>query len=155
MQCPYCNYKESKVIDSRHTDSKSIRRRRECESCKKRFTTYEKIETTTVMVIKKNDTREYFDGEKIKYGILKACEKRPVSLEQIESIVSFIENKINKHYISEIETKQIGEMVMDKLKDLDEVAYVRFASVYRQFKDINTFVTELKNILIEKGDKNE
>lgn len=155
MQCPYCNYKESKVIDSRHTDSKSIRRRRECESCKKRFTTYEKIETTTVMVIKKNDTREYFDGEKIKYGILKACEKRPVSLEQIESIVSFIENEINKHYISEIETKQIGEMVMDKLKDLDEVAYVRFASVYRQFKDINTFVTELKNILIEKGDKNE
>lgn len=155
MQCPYCNYKESKVIDSRHTDSKSIRRRRECESCKKRFTTYEKIETTTVMVIKKNDTREYFDGEKIKYGILKACEKRPVSLEQIESIVSFIENEINKHYISEIETKQIGEIVMDKLKDLDEVAYVRFASVYRQFKDINTFVTELKNILIEKGDKNE
>ncbi len=155
MQCPYCNYKESKVIDSRHTDSKSIRRRRECESCKKRFTTYEKIETTTVMVIKKNDTREYFDGEKIKYGILKSCEKRPVSLEQIESIVSFIENEINKHYISEIETKQIGEMVMDKLKDLDEVAYVRFASVYRQFKDINTFVTELKNILIEKGDKNE
>ena len=152
MQCPYCNYKESKVIDSRHTDSKSIRRRRECESCKKRFTTYEKIETTTVMVIKKNDTREYFDGEKIKYGILKSCEKRPVSLEQIESIVSFIENEINKHYISEIETKQIGEMVMDKLKDLDEVAYVRFASVYRQFKDINTFVTELKNILIEKGD---
>ena len=103
------------------------------------------------MVIKKNDTREYFDGEKIKYGILKSCEKRPVSLEQIESIVSFIENEINKHYISEIETKQIGEMV----KDLDEVAYVRFASVYRQFKDINTFVTELKNILIEKGDKNE
>ncbi len=155
MQCPYCNYKESKVIDSRHTDSKSIRRRRECESCKKRFTTYEKIETTTIMVIKKDDTREYFDGEKIKYGILKACEKRPVSLEQIESIVSFIENEINKHYISEIETKQVGEMVMDKLKDVDEVAYVRFASVYRQFKDINTFVTELKNILIEKGDKNE
>ena len=155
MQCPYCNYKESKVIDSRHTDSKSIRRRRECESCKKRFTTYEKVETTTIMVIKKDDTREYFDGEKIKYGILKACEKRPVSLEQIESIVSFIENEINKHYISEIETKQVGEMVMDKLKDVDEVAYVRFASVYRQFKDINTFVTELKNILIEKGDKNE
>ncbi len=155
MQCPYCNYKESKVIDSRHTDSKSIRRRRECESCKKRFTTYEKIETTPVMVIKKDDSREYFNGEKIKYGILKACEKRPVSLEQIEGIISFIENEINKYYISEIETKQIGEMVMDKLKDVDEVAYVRFASVYRQFKDINTFVTELKNILIEKGDKNE
>lgn len=155
MQCPYCNYKESKVIDSRHTDSKSIRRRRECESCKKRFTTYEKIETTPVMVIKKDDTREYFDGEKIKYGILKACEKRPVSLEQIEEIISFIENEINKYYISEIDTKQIGEMVMDRLKDVDEVAYVRFASVYRQFKDINTFVTELKNILIEKGEKND
>ena len=107
------------------------------------------------MVIKKDDSREYFNGEKIKYGILKACEKRPVSLEQIEGIISFIENEINKYYISEIETKQIGEMVMDKLKDVDEVAYVRFASVYRQFKDINTFVTELKNILIEKGDKNE
>lgn len=155
MQCPYCNYKESKVIDSRHTDSKSIRRRRECESCKKRFTTYEKIETTQVMVIKKDESREYFDTEKIRLGILKSCEKRPVSLDQIEDIVSFIENEINKYYISEIETKKIGEMVMDKLKDVDEVAYVRFASVYRQFKDINTFVSELKNILIEKGDKYE
>ncbi|CEH35484.1 transcriptional regulator NrdR [Romboutsia lituseburensis] len=152
MQCPYCNYKESKVIDSRHTDSKSIRRRRECESCKKRFTTYEKIETTPVMVIKKDNSREYFDGEKIKNGILKSCEKRPVSLEQIEEIVSYIENEINKCYISEIEAQKIGEMVMDRLKDVDEVAYVRFASVYRQFKDINTFVTELKNILMEKGD---
>lgn len=152
MQCPYCNYKESKVIDSRHTDSKSIRRRRECESCKMRFTTYEKIETTPVMVIKKDNSREYFDGEKIKYGILKACEKRPVSIDQIDEIVSFIENEINKCYISEIETVKIGEMVMDKLKDVDEVAYVRFASVYRQFKDINTFVKELKNILMERGD---
>lgn len=152
MQCPYCNYKESKVIDSRHTDSKSIRRRRECESCKKRFTTYEKIEMTPIMVIKKDNSRESFEGEKIKYGILKACEKRPVSMEQIEDIVSYVENEVNKYYISEIETVEIGEMVMDKLKDVDEVAYVRFASVYRQFKDINTFVTELKNILIEKGD---
>ncbi len=152
MQCPYCNYKESKVIDSRHTDSKSIRRRRECELCKKRFTTYEKIETTPVMVIKKDDSREYFDGEKIKNGILKSCEKRPVSLEQIDEIVAYIENKINQFYIAEIETQKIGEMVMDKLKDVDEVAYVRFASVYRQFKDINTFVIELKNILMEKGD---
>ena len=152
MQCPYCNYKESKVIDSRHTDSKSVRRRRECESCRKRFTTYEKIETTPIMVIKKDDSREYFDGEKIKNGILKSCEKRPVSLEQIEAIVAYIENEINKFYISEIETQKIGEMVMDKLKDVDEVAYVRFASVYRQFKDINTFVVELKNILMEKGD---
>jgi transcriptional repressor NrdR len=152
VQCPYCNYKESKVIDSRHTDSKSIRRRRECELCKKRFTTYEKIETTPVMVIKKDDSREYFDCEKIKSGILKSCEKRPVSLEQIDEIVSYIENKINQFYIAEIETQKIGEMVMDKLKDVDEVAYVRFASVYRQFKDINTFVIELKNILMEKGD---
>jgi transcriptional repressor NrdR len=152
VQCPYCNYKESKVIDSRHTDSKSVRRRRECESCRKRFTTYEKIETTPIMVIKKDDSREYFDGEKIKNGILKSCEKRPVSLEQIEAIVAYIENEINKFYISEIETQKIGEMVMDKLKDVDEVAYVRFASVYRQFKDINTFVVELKNILMEKGD---
>ncbi|HHP5287018.1 TPA: transcriptional regulator NrdR [Clostridioides difficile] len=153
MQCPYCNYKESKVIDSRHTDLKSIRRRRECESCKKRFTTYEKIETTPLMVIKKDNSREYFDREKIKYGLLKACEKRPVSIEEIESIVVHIENEINKCFIEEIETKKIGEMVMDKLKELDEVAYVRFASVYRQFKDINTFVNELKSILLEKGDK--
>lgn len=152
MQCPYCNYKESKVIDSRHTDSKSIRRRRECESCKMRFTTYEKIETTPLMVIKKDNSREYFDREKVKLGILKACEKRPVSIEQIEVIVSFIENEINKLYISEVETVKIGEMVMDKLKDVDDVAYVRFASVYRQFKDINTFVKELKNILMERGD---
>ena len=150
MQCPYCSHKECKVIDSRHTDSKSIRRRRECELCKKRFTTYEKIETTPIMVIKKDNTREYFDGEKIKYGILKSCEKRPVSIEQIEEIVAFIENEINKYYISEIETEEIGKMVMEKLKEVDEVAYVRFASVYRQFKDINTFVTELKNILMER-----
>ena len=144
MQCPYCNYKESKVVDSRHTDSKSIRRRRECESCKKRFTTYEIIETTPIMVVKKDNSREVFDREKIKRGIIKSCEKRPVSIEQIESIISYIENEIN--------TDKIGEMVMDKLKDIDEVSYVRFASVYRQFKDINTFVSELKNILMEKGD---
>ena len=152
MQCPYCNYKESKVVDSMHTDSKSIRRRRECESCKKRFTTYEIIETTPIMVVKKDNSREVFDREKIKRGIIKSCEKRPVSIEQIESIISYIENEINKDYISEINTDKIGEMVMDKLKDIDEVSYVRFASVYRQFKDINTFVSELKNILMEKGD---
>ena len=152
MQCPYCNHKECKVMDSRHTDSKSIRRRRECESCKSRFTTYEKIETTPIMVVKKDDSREYFDGEKIKYGLLKACEKRPVSIEKIDEIVNYIENEINKNYSSEVEAKYIGEMVMEKLKDIDEVSYVRFASVYRQFKDINTFVNELKNILIEKGD---
>lgn len=152
MQCPYCNYKESKVVDSRHTDNKSIRRRRECESCKKRFTTYEIIETTPIMVVKKDNSREVFDREKIKKGIIKSCEKRPVSIDQIESIVSYIENEINKEYLSEINTEKIGEMVMEKLKDIDEVSYVRFASVYRQFKDINTFVSELKNILMEKGD---
>lgn len=150
MLCPYCNYKESKVIDSRHTDSQSIRRRRECESCKKRFTTYEKIELTPVMVIKKDNSREYFDRNKIKNGILKSSEKRPVSIEQVEEIIHYIENEINKTYLSEIESNKIGEMVMDKLKDVDEVSYVRFASVYRQFKDINTFVKELKNILTEK-----
>ena len=150
MQCPYCNYKESKVVDSRHTDSNSIRRRRECEACKKRFTTYETIETTPVMVVKKDNTRQYFDRDKIKNGLINSCEKRPVSMEQIESVVSYIENEINKNYMSEIETKLIGEMIMDKLKDIDEVSYVRFASVYRQFKDINTFVNELKTILMEK-----
>ena len=150
MQCPYCNYKESKVVDSRHTDSNSIRRRRECESCKKRYTTYETIETTPIMVIKKDNTREYFDGEKIKNGLIKSCEKRPVSMDQIEGVISYIENEINKNYMTEIETRMIGEMIMDKLKDIDEVSYVRFASVYRQFKDINTFVNELKTILMEK-----
>ena len=150
MQCPYCNYKESKVVDSRHTDSNSIRRRRECESCKKRYTTYETIETTPVMVVKKDNTREYFDREKIKNGLIKSCEKRPVSIDQIESVVSYIENQINKNYMTEVETRLIGEMIMDKLKDIDEVSYVRFASVYRQFKDINTFVNELKTILLEK-----
>ena len=138
MQCPYCNYKESKVVDSRHTDSNSIRRRRECESCKKRYTTYETIETTPIMVIKKDNTREYFDREKIKNGLIKSCEKRPVSMDQIEGVISYIENEINKNYMTEIETRMIGEMIMDKLKDIDEVSYVRFASVYRQFKDINT-----------------
>ena len=150
MQCPYCNYKESKVVDSRHTDSNSIRRRRACESCKKRYTTYETIETTPVMVVKKDNTREYFDREKIKNGLIKSCEKRPVSIDQIESVISYIENQINKNYMTEVETRLIGEMIMDKLKDIDEVSYVRFASVYRQFKDINTFVNELKTILMEK-----
>ena len=155
MQCPYCNYKESKVIDSRHTDIESIRRRRECESCKKRFTTYEKIELIPIMVVKKDNSRESFDRNKIKNGILKSSEKRPVSMEQIEDIIMYIENEINRKGITEIQSDTIGEMVMDKLKDVDEVAYVRFASVYRQFKDIKTFVNELKNILIEKGDTND
>ncbi|GAA0231503.1 transcriptional regulator NrdR [Metaclostridioides mangenotii] len=152
MQCPYCKYKESKVIDSRHTDPKSIRRRRECESCKKRFTTYEKIELTPLMVIKKDKSRQPFDRDKIKYGILRACEKRPISIDSIDGVVNNIENELNKGFVEEIEATEIGEMVMDQLKNLDEVAYVRFASVYRQFKDINTFVNELETILTEKGD---
>ena len=151
LKCPFCFFDESKVVDSRSTDDNTtIRRRRECESCKKRYTTYETIETTPVMVVKKDNTREYFDREKIKNGLIKSCEKRPVSIDQIESVISYIENQINKNYMTEVETRLIGEMIMDKLKDIDEVSYVRFASVYRQFKDINTFVNELKTILMEK-----
>ena len=152
MQCPFCGFRESKVVDSRHTDQNTIRRRRECEECKKRFTTYEKIETTPIMVIKKDNTREVFDRDKIKRGIIKSCEKRPVSVEDIEKIVSKVEVEINRKYSGEVESNVIGEIVMDSLKELDEVAYIRLASVYRQFKDINTFVNELKNILIEKGE---
>ena len=153
MRCPYCSYEESKVVDSRSAeDYNAIRRRRECEECKKIFTTYEKIETTPIMVIKKDDTREVFDRDKVKRGIMKACEKRPVSVEDIEKIVSKVEYEINRKYTGEVESNVIGEIVMDSLKDLDEVAYIRFASVYRQFKDINTFVNELKNILTEKGE---
>ena len=150
MQCPYCNYKESKVIDSRHTDLKSIRRRRECESCKKRFTTYEKIETTPLMVIKKDNSREYFDREKIKYGLLKACEKRPVSAKKMEEVVSNIESKLQNSLEREVHSTQIGELVMESLKKLDEVAYVRFASVYRHFSDIDTFMEEIVKLKNKK-----
>ena len=152
MKCPFCSNENTKVIDSRPTDDSSIRRRRQCEMCGKRFTTYEKIEMTPTMVIKKDDTREVFDRDKVKRGIMKACEKRPVSVEDIERIVSKVEYEINRKYSGEVESNVIGEIVMDSLKDLDEVAYIRFASVYRQFKDINTFVNELKNILTEKGE---
>ncbi|WP_099187962.1 transcriptional regulator NrdR [Tepidibacter mesophilus] len=151
MKCPYCSFLQSRVIDSRPTDEgTSIRRRRECESCKKRFTTYEKIEYVRLVVIKKDGNRESFDRSKIINGIIKACEKRPVSIEQIENIVDQIEYNINKNMFKEIETKKIGELVMEKLKNIDEVSYVRFASVYRHFKDINTFVQELEKILNEK-----
>jgi|SRR3712207_5815745 len=153
MLCPYCEHKESKVLDSRHIDSGSIRRRRECEKCKKRFTTYEKIEMLPVMVIKKDGRREYFDRDKIKFGLIRSCEKRPVSISTIEELVDSIETEINKMFLNEIESHKIGEMVMERLKDVDEVAYVRFASVYRQFKDLNTFVNELENILKERGDR--
>lgn len=155
MLCPYCECKESKVLDSRHIDSTSIRRRRECEKCKKRFTTYEKIEMVPVMVIKKDGRREAFDRDKIKFGLIRSCEKRPVSISTIDQLVDSIESEINKMYIDEIESTRVGEMVMERLKEVDEVAYVRFASVYRQFKDLNTFVNELESILSEKDKKEE
>lgn len=153
MQCPFCKCKESKVIDSRHIDSISIKRRRECEDCKKRFTTYEKIETVPLMTIKKDNSRQLFDPDKIKHGIIRACEKRSITGETIDRIVKNIENELNKNFVSEIETTKIGEMVMEELKKVDEVAYVRFASVYKDFKDIDSFVKELENIKTEKNNE--
>ncbi|PWM41148.1 MAG: transcriptional regulator NrdR [Clostridiales bacterium] len=151
MKCPYCFYQESKVVDSRPTDDgERIRRRRECLSCLKRFTTYEVIETTPLMVVKKDRSREQFNRNKILNGLLRACEKRPVSLGTLEGIVDDIELALQNSLEREVRSEQIGEMVMDRLKGVDEVAYVRFASVYRQFKDINSFMDELKNILETK-----
>lgn len=151
MKCPFCNYEETKVIDSRPTeDHTSIRRRRECLKCLKRFTTYETVDNIPVLVIKKDGTREAFDKRKILNGLLRACEKRPVSLNVLESLVNDIEKSVYNSLDQEITSKKIGEMVMNKLRDIDEVAYVRFASVYRQFKDINTFMDELNKILKEK-----
>ncbi|MBE6064190.1 transcriptional regulator NrdR [Clostridium cochlearium] len=147
MKCPYCSYNESKVVDSRSTeDNMSIRRRRECLECGKRYTTYEKIESVPILVIKKNLNREYFDRDKIVNGIIKACQKRPVSRHQIEEIVDEVEKKINNSMITEVNSKYIGELIMEKLKEVDEVSYVRFASVYRQFKDIDTFMEEIKKL---------
>ncbi len=152
MKCPHCGFNESKVIDSRPTDDNTaIRRRRECLSCSKRFTTYEKIETIPLIVVKKNGTREAFDRNKLMNGIIKSCEKRPVSIEQIEHVVNEIESNIQKIAKKEISSNLIGEEIMKYLNDLDEVAYVRFASVYRQFKDVNSFMDELKNMLDERG----
>jgi len=152
MKCPHCGYPESKVIDSRPTDDNTaIRRRRECLSCLDRFTTYEKIETIPLIVVKKNGTRESFDRNKLMNGIIKSCEKRPVSIEQIEHIVNSIESDIQKIAKKEISSTIIGEEIMMHLKEVDEVAYVRFASVYRQFKDVNSFMDELKNMLNERG----
>lgn len=148
MKCPFCGSLESKVIDSRHIEeSNSIKRRRECLGCEKRFSTYEKIETMPIMVIKKNGVRQDFDRRKILTGIRHACEKRPVSLDTMEKAVSEIEMQISNSLAQEVETEKIGEMVMERLKEIDEVAYVRFASVYRQFKDINTFKEELEKLL--------
>lgn len=151
MNCPFCNYHETKVVDSRPTDEgQAIRRRRECLRCLKRFTTYEKMEKTPLIVIKKDGNRQLFDRNKILNGILKACEKRPVPLTKIEEIVDEIEKELYNLMEKEVTSEMIGQMVMDKLKEVDEVSYVRFASVYRQFKDINTFMEELKKLLNEK-----
>lgn len=147
MKCPFCSFTDSKVVDSRSTDdSTSIRRRRECLSCKKRYTTYEKIEDIPVLVIKNDSTREHFDKQKIITGLIRACQKRPVSRADIEEIANSIERKISNEMSSEISSKEIGNMVMERLKDLDEVSYVRFASVYREFKDINTFIDEIESL---------
>ncbi len=148
MKCPFCNKDSSRVIDSRPADDNtSIRRRRECENCGKRFTTYEKVETIPLIVIKKDKNREPYDRNKIKSGIVRSCHKRPVSMEQIEATVEAIENTIFNMEEKEIESMRIGEIVMEKLKDLDEVAYVRFASIYREFKDVGTFMNELKKMV--------
>ena len=152
MKCPFCTNEESKVIDSRPTDEgERIRRRRECMNCSKRFTTYEIIESVPIIVVKKDKSRESFDRNKLFNGLLRACEKRPVSIETIEKIVDEIETTLQNSLDREVTSIHIGELAMDKLKDTDEVAYVRFASVYRQFKDINTFMDELAKLLGEKN----
>jgi transcriptional regulator NrdR len=152
MRCPYCGYTESKVIDSRPTDEgERIRRRRECLSCAKRFTTYEIIETVPIVVVKKDRSREAFDRNKLLNGLLRACEKRPVSLDTLERIVDEIQNMLQNSLDREVPSSLIGKYAMEKLKDVDEVAYVRFASVYRQFKDINTFMDELNRMIKNKS----
>lgn len=152
MKCPYCGYSESKVIDSRPTDEEErIRRRRECLNCTKRFTTYEVIETVPVVVVKKDKSREAFDRNKLLNGLLRACEKRPVPLETLERIVDEIETLLQNSLDREVPSTLIGTYAMDKLKKVDEVAYVRFASVYREFKDINTFMDELNKIKAERN----
>lgn len=148
MKCPYCSHPEDKVVDSRESaQGASIRRRRECLSCQRRFTTYENLEEVPLKVVKKNDTRETYDRRKLLGGILKACEKRPVSMETIESIVDEIERDIEKGHEQEVSSREIGELVMEKLRRLDDVAYVRFASVYKQFKDVNEFMDVIKKVL--------
>lgn len=148
MKCPYCNEADTKVIDSRPADdNSSIRRRRQCERCGKRFTTYEKLETMPLMVIKKDNSREAYERAKMEAGIIQSCHKRPVSTQQINAVIDEIENRIFNMEEKEVPTSAIGELVMEKLKELDEVAYVRFASVYREFKDVNTFMEELGKLL--------
>ena len=154
MKCPFCGYTESKVIDSRPAEEGStIRRRRECLDCRKRFTTYEIIERMPLVVVKRDGSRQGFDKVKLINGMVRACEKRPVPLKKLEQIADEIELELQGNLDREINTVEIGEMVMDRLKNVDEVAYVRFASVYRSFKDINTFMEELSKLLSDKTDK--
>ena len=151
MKCPYCGFKESKVVDSRPADEgSSIRRRRECLSCERRFTTYETMESLPMVVIKKDGSRQTFDRRKVLNGMIRACEKRPVPLGELERLADEIEQTLQNSLEREVSTEAIGELVMEKLKSVDEVAYVRFASVYRQFKDINTFMRELNKLLEDK-----
>ena len=151
MKCPYCSHENTRVIDSRPAENdNSIRRRRECDECGKRFTTYEKVETIPLIIIKKDNNRETYDRSKIEAGILRACHKRPVSAQQITSLVDEVENEVTNMEEKEIPSQVIGELLMNKLKAVDPVAYVRFASVYRQFKDISTFMEELSKLLQEK-----
>lgn len=151
MKCPFCGYEESKVVDSRPTDEGTrIRRRRECLKCSSRFTTYEVVESLPIVVVKRDKSREVFNRDKLLGGLLKSCEKRPVSMETLERAVEEIEARLQNSLDLEITSQQIGELAMEKLKGIDEVAYVRFASVYRQFRDINTFMEELKKLLKEK-----
>ena len=152
MKCPFCNFADTKVIDSRAQDDNSvIRRRRVCEKCGKRFTTYERVDMIPITVIKRDGTREIFDKAKLQNGIMKSCNKRPVTAQQIQKLVDDIENTLAGSGEREVESKQLGNMVIERLKDLDEVAYIRFASVYRQFKDINSFIDELEKMLHEKN----
>ncbi len=151
MRCPYCGCEESKVVDSRPTDEgERIRRRRECLNCMKRFTTYEIVETTPLMVIKRDNSREPFDREKLTNGVLRACEKRPISLDQIDAVIDKVESKVYGGMEREVSSKKVGEITLEFLKELDEVAYVRFASVYRQFADIHSFMAELEKMLKER-----
>ena len=151
MRCPFCGFTESKVIDSRPTeDGDRIRRRRECLSCARRFTTYEMIETTPLMVVKRDKSRQTFDKGKLLKGLLRACEKRPVSLETLENLVNEIEATFINSFMKEVDSSEIGELAVQKLKDIDLVAYVRFASVYRDFKDLDSFMSELKALTKEK-----
>lgn len=152
MRCPFCGHEDSKVIDSRPTDEGvAIRRRRECIKCAQRFTTYEKVESLPIVVIKKDKTREMFDREKLLAGLTRACEKRPVETNTLDRLVDKIETDLQNTLKREISTKEIGEKVMEGLKDIDEVAYVRFASVYRQFKDVSTFIAEVNKLLTDKN----